>query len=75
MSDVIYVENDNGLNVILNELETEINPEGYIFVRNGEKEIDSYVQNILKPDLDVYSQNRQNDIENTINTQVDAAVV
>ena len=75
MSDVIYVENDNGLNVILNELETEINPEGYIFVRNGEKEIDSYVQNILKPDLDVYSQNKQNDIENTLNTQVDDAVV
>ena len=75
MSDVIYVENDNGLNVSINELETEINPEGYIFVRNGEKEIASYVKDILKPDLDVYSQNKQNDIENTINTQVDAAVV
>ena len=75
MSDVIYVENDNGLNVSINEMETEINPEGYIFVRNGEKEIDSYVQNILKPDLDVYAQNKQNDIENTLNTQVDDAVV
>ena len=40
MSDVIYVENDNGLNVSINEMETEINPEGYIFVRNGEKEIE-----------------------------------
>lgn len=74
MSDVIYVESDNGLNVSINELETEISPEGYIFVRNGEKEIDSYLQNIIKPDLDVYSQNKQNDIENTINVQVDAAV-
>lgn len=74
MSDVIYVESNNGLNVSINELETEISPEGYIFVRNGEKEIDSYLQNIIKPDLDVYSQNKQNDIENTINVQVDAAV-
>ena len=75
MSDVIYVENDNGLNVILNELETEINPEGYIFVRNGEKEIASYVKDIIKPDLDVYSQNKQAAIENIINAQVDDAVV
>ena len=75
MSDVIYVENDNGLNVSINEMETEINPEGYIFVRNGEKEIEAYVQDIVKPDLALYSQNKQNDIENTLNTQVDAARV
>ncbi len=75
MSDVIYVENDNGLNVSINEMETEINPEGYIFVRNGEKEIEAYVQDIVKPDLALYSQNKQNDIENTLNSQVDAARV
>ncbi len=75
MSDVIYVENDNGLNVSINEMETEINPEGYIFVRNGEKEIGAYVQDIVKPDLALYSQNKQNDIENTLNSQVDAARV
>ena len=75
MSDVIYVENDNGLNVSINEMETEISPEGYIFVRNGEKEIEAYVQDIVKPDLALYSQNKQNDIENTLNSQVDAARV
>ena len=36
MSDIIYVENElNGMEVLINDIEQEVTPEGLIFVRNG----------------------------------------
>ena len=63
MSDIIYYDNEVfGLEVVINETDSEVNPEGFIFVRNGEDEIKGYVENIIKPDLDNFTQEKKDEI-------------
>lgn len=63
MSDIIYYDNEVfGLEVVINETDSEVNPEGFIFVRNGEDEIKGYVENIIKPDLDDFTQEKKDEI-------------
>ena len=63
MSDIIYYDNEVfGLEVVINETDSEVNPEGFIFVHNGEDEIKGYVENIIKPDLDNFTQEKKDEI-------------
>ena len=63
MSDIIYYDNEVvGMEVVMNEVESEVSPEGYIFVRNGEKEIDGHVENVSKPEINRYVEEKKSEI-------------
>ena len=49
--EVVINVDENHLDAVINELDLEVNPEGYTFIRNGEEEINAYMQNIAKPNL------------------------
>ena len=62
MSDIIFYDNEVvGLEVVMNEVESEVSPEGYIFVRNGEKEIDGHVENVSKPEINSYVKEKESE--------------
>lgn len=74
MSDIIYYDNEVfGLEVVINETDSEVNPEGFIFVRNGEDEIKGYVENIIKPDLDDFTQEKKDEITAHADEEVSTA--
>lgn len=74
MSDIIYYDNEVlGLEVVINETDSEVNPEGFIFVRNGEDEIKGYVENIIKPDLDNFTQEKKDEITDKVEEEVSTA--
>lgn len=82
MSDVIYYDNEVvGLEVVMNEVDSEVSPEGYIFVRNGRDEIKGYVDGILKPELNDFTLLKEQEIAQEAETalsntqyQIDAYV-
>lgn len=72
MSDIIYVENElKGLEVLINDIEQEVTPEGLIFVRNGEDEIKAYVEDIVKPDIDIYTEEHKSGVAELFNQQIE----
>ena len=74
MSDIIYVENElNGMEVLINDIEQEVTPEGLIFVRNGQDEIKAYVADIVKPDIDTYAEEQKTEAAEFMAQQTDAA--
>lgn len=74
MSDIVYVENElNGLEVVINDIEQEVTPEGFIFVRNGEAEIKAYADDIIKPGIDTYAEEQKSDIAKFMAQQTEAA--
>ncbi len=74
MSDIVYVENElNGLEVVINDIEQEVTPEGVIFVRNGEAEIKAYADDIIKPGIDTYAEEQKSDIAKFMAQQTEAA--
>ena len=82
MCDVIYVDDathslevvinvdENHLDAVINELDLEVNPEGYTFIRNGEEEINAYMQNIVMPDLKKFVLDKKSEIEQTTAAEV-----
>ena len=73
MSDIIYVENElNGMEVLINDIEQEVTPEGLIFVRNGQDEIKAYVADIVKPDIDTYAEEQKTEAAEFMAQQTDA---
>lgn len=82
MCDVIYVDDathslevvinvdENHLDAVINELDLEVNPEGYTFIRNGEEEINAYMQNIAKPNLSMFVLEKKSEIEQTTAAEV-----
>ena len=74
MSDIIYVENElNGMEVLINDIEQEVTPEGLIFVRNGQDEIKAYGADIVKPDIDTYAEEQKTEAAEFMAQQTDAA--
>ena len=82
MCDVIYVDDathslevvinvdENHLDAVINELDLEVNPEGYTFIRNGEEEINAYMQNIVMPDLKKFVLDKKSEIKQTTAAEV-----
>ena len=82
MCDVIYVDDathslevvinvdENHLDAVINELDLEVNLEGYTFIRNGEEEINAYMQNIAKPNLSMFVLEKKSEIEQTTAAEV-----
>ena len=78
MCDVIYVDDathslevvinvdENHLDAVINELDLEVNPEGYTFIRNGEEEINAYMQNIAKPNLSMFVLEKKSEIKSLL---------
>ena len=74
MSDIIYVENElNGMEVLINDIVQDVTPEGFIYVRDGEDELKSYVTNIMKPEIKTYVEEQKSSAVADISLKTTAA--
>ena len=74
MSDIIYVENElNGMEVLINDIVQDVTPEGFIYVRDGEDELKSYVTNIMKPEIKTYVEEQKSSAFADISLKTTAA--
>lgn len=73
MNEILIVDNGGGITIeqVSNPIEVVINkpimvvePEGFVWVRNGRKEIEQYVNNVSKPDINEFSETKKVEIDN-----------